>query len=155
MDKIKILIVEDHSLLRETWTVIINQDPRFFVVGSCGTGEAAIEFLNHTVPQVIMMDINLPGINGYDASREILEKFPDIKILAISLHNSPQYAKEMMQLGAKGYISKNASTEELFTALQELSIGNKYLSTEIKNKIADSLFDKEENKGNHLSEREM
>ena len=117
MAKIEILIVEDHSLLRETWTMIINQDVRFNVIGTCGTGEQAIQFINHTIPQIIMMDLNLPGINGYDATREILKMHSEIKILAISLHNSPQYAKEMIQLGAKGYISKNASTEELFKAV--------------------------------------
>lgn len=154
MKKITILIVEDHMLLRETWDFIINADPRFSVVALCGDGEAALSLVIQYQPDIVMMDINLPGISGIETTKILYKYDPAIKILAVSLHNEIAFVKKMMQAGAWGYLNKNASRMELLRALEELSIGRKYIGEEIKNLLSDEMLIGEPKKIEVLSRRE-
>jgi two-component system invasion response regulator UvrY len=117
MEKITILIADDHTLVRETWSFILNSDPRFFVVAECGSGEEAVEMAKNLRPAIVIMDINLPGINGIEATQQIRKFSPGSKILGVSLHTQPTYARKMMQKGAMGYVTKNSSREEMFKAI--------------------------------------
>ena len=156
MKKINILIVEDHKLLSETWRFLLNADDRFYVVGVCDNGRAAIEQAKLLNPHIIMMDINMPGINGLDATEIIKRSNPDVKVLGVSLHVQPVYAKKMMSKGAMGYITKNAPKEEMFHALLELQAGRKYLCTEIKDILSNEMGSEAENKNlDILSRREI
>src|SRR5687768_10888870 len=100
---INILITDDHTLIRETWNFIFSSDPRFNVIGVVGTGEEAIELAEKHSPDVVLMDINLPGMTGIQATEGILEVSPKSKVLAVSMHGEPSYAKSMMKKGAMGY----------------------------------------------------
>jgi DNA-binding NarL/FixJ family response regulator len=157
MKKIDILIVDDHTLVRESWSLILNNDPRFRVIAECGSGEQAVELAMKLRPGIILMDINLPGIDGIEATRQIRKYCPGAKILVISLHTQPAYAKQVMKQGAMGYVTKNSPPAEMFKAILEIYSGRKYICDEIKNNLADTLVNVDDQpKGiNALSQREI
>jgi DNA-binding NarL/FixJ family response regulator len=157
MEKITILIADDHTLVRETWSFILNSDPRFQVVAECGSGEEAVEKARALNPNVVIMDINLPGINGIEATEQIRKVSPGSKILGVSLHTQPTYARKMMQKGALGYVTKNSSREEMFKAIMEVYQGKKYVCEEIKNILSEQIIsgDEEQTGLNALSQREI
>jgi two-component system invasion response regulator UvrY len=157
MEKISILITDDHKLIREAWSSILESDARFRVVAQTGSGEEAIELAKQLRPDVIILDINLPGISGFETI-PLLKKFsPGSKILGVSLHTQPTYARKMMQRGAMGYVTKNSSREEMFKAIVEVSKGNRYICDEIKNILSEQMLDDEGHKTgiNSLSQREI
>ncbi len=156
MEKITILIADDHKLLRETWGLVLNNDPRFSVIAECSNGEEAIRIAKETKPNIVLMDINMSPINGFDATEEIRKFSPSSKIIGLSMHSQPAYAKKIMQLGAKGYVTKNSGREEMIKAIMEVSSGNRYLCEEVKNIISDQMLeDKPAPSLNILSEREL
>src|SRR6266545_7958868 len=157
MEKITILIADDHTLVRETWSFILNSDPRFYVVAECGSGEEAVEMAKNLRPAIVIMDINLPGINGIEATQLIRKYSPGSKILGVSLHTQPTYARKMMQKGAMGYVTKNSSREEMFKAIIEIQAGRKYICDEIKNILSEQMLNGDEQASglNSLSQREI
>ena len=157
MEKITILIPDDHTLVRETWSFILNNDPRFQVVAECGSGEEAVELARNLRPNIVIMDINLPGINGIEATQQIRKFSPASKILGVSLHTQPTYARKMMQKGASGYVTKNSSREEMYKAIVEIHSGKKYICEEIKNILSEQVISGEEPQSglNSLSQREI
>src|SRR5690349_15846999 len=108
MEKITILITDDHTLIRQGWRMILNADPRFQVVAESGSGEQAVEIVKELRPNIVIMDINLPGINGVETTQLIKKISPGTKILAVSMHTQPAYAITMIKQGAKGYVTKNS-----------------------------------------------
>lgn len=157
MEKITILIADDHTLIRETWSCILNADPRFRVIAECRNGEEAVEQAKGMRPNVVIMDINLPGINGIEATQLIRKFSPGSKILGVSIHSQPTYARKMMQKGAMGYVTKNSSCEEMFTAIIEVQNNRKYICHEIKNILSDQMLNGDDQLGglNSLSRREI
>jgi len=157
MGKITILIADDHKLIRETWTYILNSDERFEVVAECGDAEQAVELAKELNPNIILMDINMPPFNGFEATEQIRKVSPESKIIGVSMHSQPAYAKKMLQVGARGYVTKNSSKEEMFNAITEVYNGNKYVCDEIKTIISDQLLDDNQDTPsvNSLTEREM
>ncbi len=133
MKKVKILIADDHKLIRETYSFLLNNDERFQVVGECSNGETAVELCRKLHPQVVIMDINLPGISGFEATDFIRKYSPDTKVLGVSMHNGLFYVKKMFQKGAAGYVTKNSSVEEMIKAIIAIQEGEKYVCPEIKN----------------------
>jgi DNA-binding NarL/FixJ family response regulator len=157
MEKITILIADDHKLIRETWTYILNSDERFEVVAECGDAEQAVELAKELKPDIVLMDINMAPFNGFEATEKIRKLSPDSKIIGVSMHSQPAYAKKMLQVGARGYVTKNSSKEEMFNAITEVFRGNKYVCDEIKTIISDQLLDDNQDTPsiNSLTEREM
>jgi DNA-binding NarL/FixJ family response regulator len=157
MEKITILIADDHKLIRETWTYILNGDPRFQVISECGDSETAVELARQKRPHIILMDINMAPFNGFEATEKIRRVSPGSKIIGVSMHSQPAYAKKMLQVGAKGYVTKNSSKEEMFAAITEVYKGNKYVCDEIKTIISDQLLDENQDipSINSLTEREI
>jgi len=157
MNKISILIADDHKLIRETWSYILNNDPRFKVVAACGNGEEAVELAKEKHPGIILMDINMTPFSGLEATKQIRKIIPDSKIIGVTMHSQPAYAKKMLQIGAKGYVTKNSSKEEMIKAILEVYQGNKYVCEEIRNILSDqSLEEKQDSPSiNTLTEREM
>jgi two-component system invasion response regulator UvrY len=157
MEKITILIADDHTLVRETWSFILNTDPRFNVVAESGSGEEAVEMAKKLRPNIVIMDINLPGMNGIEATQQIRKYSPGSRILGVSLHTQPTYARKMMQKGAMGYVTKNSSREEMFKAILEIQAGKKYICDEIKNILSEQVIsgDDPQTGLNSLSQREI
>ena len=135
MEKISILIADDHKLIRETWSFILNNDSRFVVVAECCDSEQAVEMARTKKPQIVLMDINMTPISGFEATEKIRKVSPGSKVIGVSMHSQPAYAKKMLQIGARGYVTKNSSKEEMITAILEVHAGNKYICDEIKNNI--------------------
>ena len=157
MEKITILIADDHTLVRETWSFILNTDERFNVIAESGSGEEAVELARQLRPNIVIMDINLPGMNGIEATQLIRKYSPASKILGVSLHTQPIYARKMIQKGAMGYVTKNSSREEMFKAIMEVQSGRRYICEEIKNILSEQVINGEDqNTGlNALSQREI
>lgn len=157
MEKISVLIADDHKLIRETWSYILNNDSRFEVIAECGDSEQAVEMSKIKRPQIVLMDINMMPISGFEATERIRKVSPSSKVIGVSMHSQPAYAKKMLQIGAKGYVTKNSSKEEMIKAIMEVHNGNKYVCDEIKNNISDQVL--EENSDtpnvNALTEREI
>ncbi|MEI6948601.1 response regulator transcription factor [Paraflavisolibacter sp. H34] len=139
MKKITIIIVDDHTLVREAWAFILDRDARFSVVGECGTGEEALELVRLLRPEIVLMDINLPAMSGLEAAELIQKEIPASKVIGISFHAEPAYARRMIQKGALGYLTKNSSHEEMYQALLEVHQGRKYICQEIKDLLAEQM----------------
>ena len=158
MGKITILLVDDHKLIRDSWTFILNSDPRFEVVGETSSGSEAFRIAKRKSPQVILMDLNMSPLSGFDITKQVLKLSPDSRIIGVSMHTMPAYAKRMLKLGAMGYVTKNSSKEEMMTAIVEVNNGKKYICEEVKAILADQeLNDNPAKAGdlNDLSRREL
>lgn len=157
MEKISVLIADDHKLIRETWSYILNNDARFMVVAECGDSEQAVEMSKLKRPNIVLMDINMTPISGFEATERIRRVSPVSRIIGVSMHSQPAYAKKMLQIGARGYVTKNSSREEMIRAILDVHNGNKYICEEIKNNISELIL--EENRDvpnvNALTEREI
>lgn len=157
MEKINVLIADDHKLIRETWSYILNSDPRFNVIAECGDSEQAVEVTKAKRPHIVLMDINILPISGFEATERIRKVSPATNVIGVSMHSQPAYAKKMLQIGAKGYVTKNSSKEEMIKAILEVNAGSKYICEEIKNNISELIL--EENRDvpnvNALTEREI
>jgi DNA-binding NarL/FixJ family response regulator len=157
MEKITVLIADDHKLIRETWSYILSNDERFQVIRECGDSEQAVEETKSLRPDVVLMDINMSPISGFEATERIRKVSPTSKVIGVSMHSQPAYAKKMLQIGARGYVTKNSSKEEMLEAILEVYNGSKYICDEIKNNISELIL--EENKDvpnvNALTEREI
>lgn len=157
MEKISVLIADDHKLIRETWSYILNNDTRFVVIAECGDSEQAVDVARTKRPNIVLMDINMMPISGFEATERIRKVSPTTKIIGVSMHSQPAYAKKMLQIGARGYVTKNSSKEEMIKAILEVEKGNKYICEEIKNNISELIL--EDNKDvpnvNALTEREI
>lgn len=157
MQKITILLVDDHKLIRDSWSFILNSDPRFIVVGETSSGQQAVEIAEEKKPNIILMDVNMTPVSGFDATRQISTISPQSRIIAVSMHTMPAYAKRMMKLGARGYVTKNSSKEEMFAAIVEVNRGRKYICHEVKAILAEQELDEnaEVSAINNLSRREL
>lgn len=143
MKKVSILIVDDHKLIRETWSFILGSDERFEVIADCGDPEEAIKVAAEKKPNVVLMDINMIPMSGFDATEQIKKVSPETRIIGVSMHSQPAYARKMLQVGAHGYVTKNSSREEMVKAILEVDKGNKYICDEIRNIISEQLTDTE------------
>lgn len=157
MKKITIIITDDHKLIRQSLSLILNADSRFQVVAEVGSGEKAVEQVRQMRPNVVIMDISLPGISGMEATQLIRKLSPTTKILAVSMYTQPVYVSKMLKQGAMGYVTKNSSSEEMCKAVFEIQSNRRYLCNEIKNIISDQLINGDENKNgfNSISQREI
>ena len=140
MEQTTLLIIDDHALIRETWTFILNSHPDFTVIAESGTAEEGIDLAQKLHPDIVLMDINLRGMNGIEATQVLLKKCPDIKILAVSLHTQPVYAQEILQKGASGYVTKSSRREEMFAAIDQIKLGHQYICSEIKEVLAEHMM---------------
>lgn len=156
MEKITILIADDHKLIRETWSFILNSDPRFQVISQCSNGEEAIAEAQRLRPKVVLLDINMSPISGLEATQQIRKFSPASKIIGVSMHSQPAYVKKLLKLGAHGYVTKNSPQNEMFEAITEVQKGGRYICSEVKTILSEQAFDEESNAGiNSLSNREL
>jgi len=130
-NKISVLLVDDHSLVRRGFRRILEDEPDITVVGEAGNGEDAIRFARELRPSVIVMDCALPGINGLDATRRILETQPETRILMLSMHPEETWVRRAMDAGAKGYILKNAVDLELGTSVRRIASGETVIDSQL------------------------
>ena len=149
MNKVSLIIVDDHKLVREMWTKMFAVNKHIEITGESGALEEAIEMISIKKPDIVLLDINLPKGSGLDAVPQIKKLSPHTSIIAVSMHNQPAYAKKMLNLGAKGYVTKNSSYKEIFIAIEEVMKGNVYVCAEIKDILS------EQQLGDHTNEPDI
>ncbi|MFC2015209.1 response regulator [Chloroflexota bacterium] len=126
-NKIKVLIVDDHQVLRDGLRLLFEKTTDIEVVGEASDGNEAISKIEELKPDVVLMDITMPGLSGLETSRHIIKTDPDIKILLLSVHESDEYLAEMLNIGLAGYILKIASGTEVISAIRAVYQGDVYL----------------------------
>jgi DNA-binding NarL/FixJ family response regulator len=130
-ETIRLVIVDDHQMVRETWKMLLHQQAGIEVIQECASGAEAISVAPSLNPHVMLMDINMAPVNGFEATRKIMRQCPHIRIIGVSVNNQPGYARNMMQLGARGYVTKNSSQEEMVRAIHEVMQGRTYVCQEV------------------------
>jgi two-component system response regulator NreC len=121
--KITVLLVDDHSLVRRGFRRMLEDESDMEVVGEAGNGEDAVKLAKELAPQVVVMDCALPGMNGLQATRQIIENSPDVSVLMLSMHTESTWVRQAIDAGAKGYVLKNALDLELGTAVRKVAAG--------------------------------
>lgn len=153
---INVLLVDDHHLVRVGINKILTSIKGINVVGECETGEEAIKFCRQDEPDVLLMDMDMPGMGGLEATKKILRFAPDVKIIVLTAHTEDPFPSKVMQMGAAGYLTKEAGPDEMVNAIRSVNSGQRYLPSDIAQKMALSQFKSaEENPFNALSDREL
>src|SRR3990170_2873490 len=157
MKKITIAIVEDHKLIREMWTKMFATNSEIKITGESGTLNEAIEMIKIKKPDIVLLDINLQDASGMDAVPQIRKFSPGTNIIAVSMHSQPVYAKKILKLGAKGYVTKNSAHQEILKAIEEVMNGRIYVCPEIKDNLSDQIMNKKPDRPDtkNLSLREI
>ena len=140
MKNITVFIVDDHKLIVEMYISLFRENKTINVIGDSGTLDEAIEMIEIKRPDIVLLDINLAKGSGFDAVPLIKKFSPETRIIAVSMHNSAAYAKKMLQLGAKAYVTKNSSKLEIFSAIEHVMNDQVYVCTEIKEALDDNFI---------------
>lgn len=135
---ISVLIVDDHYMMIEGIKSLLQDEPHITCIGHASTGATCKAMLTHSRPDVVLLDISLPDISGIDLCSELLEEFPTIAILALTTFNQETMIRKMMDNGASGYLLKNATREELTTAIQTVYRGRQYMSFDVAQTLKNS-----------------
>jgi len=128
---IRIVLTDDHAILRDGIKALLAREPDMQVVGEAADGNALLDLLAHTVADVVLMDINMPGLDGFATMAFLREKFPGIRVLVLSMLDHENYVYRMLQAGALGYVLKNADISEITHAIRTVAAGRQFLCTEI------------------------
>ncbi len=153
---IKILLVDDHDLVRLGINRLLSDVKGFEIVGEARSGEEAIEKTNSLNPDVILMDVKMPGMGGLEATRKIIEQHPKMKVLVVTVYGDEPYPSRVLQAGAIGYMTKGASVEEMIQAVNSVYSGKRYLSPEVAQQLAlKHLTNEDASPFESLSEREL
>lgn len=153
---IKVLVVDDHELVRTGICRMLADTPDIQIVGEAESGEQAIELARQHQPEVVLLDVNMPGIGGVETTRRLLQSVTGIKILAVSGLSEEPYPSMLLKAGASGYITKGAPLDEMVRAIRKVIQGGKYFSADIAEQLASSyLSDQQNSPFDLLSEREM
>ena len=131
----KILIVDDHTIMRDGLHSLIASEPGFEVVGTAADGKTAIRCVGDLKPDIVMMDLTMPGTSGVDAIAHIKRQYPHVKLVALTFHKEDQYIHATLEAGADAYVLKDDSRTELFTALRSVQSGKNYLSPSICDRV--------------------
>ncbi len=118
MTKIKVVVVDDHSVVREGVKMVLETDPELNVIGEAASGEEAIEKVRELQPDVVVMDIAMPGLSGFEATQRIRQSNPEVKVLALTVHDSEAYVFQMLRAGAVGYVLKRSPSADVINAVK-------------------------------------
>lgn len=149
MKKVKIIIADDHSILQHGLGTSLEMEREFKVVAKADSGYSAIEFSNRFKPDIVIMDVSMPGLNGMEATKRILAKNPEIIIVALSMHLEKIYVTGMMDAGASGYILKSCSFKELLTCIRTVLSGEYFFCQEVREFVKG--YDGDHNTGQRVS----
>lgn len=151
-----VLVVDDHDLIRLGICRLLTDVPNITVIGQASSGEEAISVVRELVPDIIFMDIRMPGIGGLEATQRILSRYPETKVIVVSAFNDEVYPAKLLKAGASGYITKNADTEDIKAAVQAVLSGNIYVSPQLAQMLVVSgLTNQSASPLSQLSKREL
>ncbi len=137
--KTKILLVDDHKILRDGICSIVKGYPDMEVIGEAANGKAALQLVEELSPDIVIMDISMPDLNGIDATRMIIADNPNIKVIALSMHHDKQFVSEIFKAGASGYLLKDCAFDELEHAVNIVMDGKTYINPQIASLVIESL----------------
>jgi two-component system, NarL family, response regulator NreC len=143
---IKIFLADDHQLLRKGLRSLLHNEQDFEIVGESGDGLETISLCHKLLPDILVLDLMLTGINGLEVTRQLTKKCPEVHIIILSMHNNEAYVLEAFRLGAKAYILKESSPDELVCAIKEVITGRRYLSSAFTEKAINAYVEKNDSK---------
>src|SRR5574343_1358302 len=152
---IELLLIDDHAVVREGYRRLLERRPDMHVAAEAGDAEDALQILRTTPVDLIVLDLSLPGMGGIELARRILQRFPEAKILAFSMHRDPLFASQALRAGALGYVTKSSSPETLIQAIYKVARQEKVLSPDIAPEMALTLLEGKTNPASDLSPREF
>ena len=158
MKEIRVLLADDHLIIRDGIRYMLKGAKNIKVVAEASSGREVIQYLegNPDTVDVVLMDINMPELNGIEATEIITKRFPEVRVLALTMHAEESYIMSMIKAGALGYILKESSKDELFQAVEKISEGRKYYSNEVSVTMINSMMEEEKKTYNiEISEREQ
>ena len=153
--KTTIVLVDDHAVVRAGVRRLLEQEPLFEVIGESESGEKAYQIFGELKPDVMVMDLSMPGMGGLESIRRILMRYEKAKILVLSMHEDLSFANQALKLGAKGYLIKNALADDLVKSIETVSNGEVFLSAEIAKKMAMQSISGDKDPIHELSAREF
>jgi len=153
--KTTIVLVDDHAVVRAGVRRLLEQEPLFEVIGEAESGEKAYQILAELKPDVMVMDLSMPGMGGLEAIRRILMRYEKAKILVLSMHEDLSFANQALKLGAKGYLTKNTLADDLVKSIETVTQGDVFLSDEIAKKMAMQSISGNQDPIHELSAREF
>jgi len=131
---IRILLVDDHEIVLRTWKTLLENNPEFKVIGVCQTGAEAISLAESLKPDILIVDIKMDPMNGFEVTSAIHKRDSHIRIIGLSLNNLPSYAKKVMALGARGFLTKTSTLKEINEAIKIIHEGGTYICEEVQKK---------------------
>ncbi|HEX3877069.1 MAG TPA: response regulator transcription factor [Bryobacteraceae bacterium] len=137
MSTIRVLLIDDHTLFRQGIRTLIAAEPDFEVVGEAANAAAAVTAVDTLRPDVVLMDIGMPGMSSFEATRQIRKEHPEVRVLFLSMYDDEDYLAECVEIGANGYVLKDSPAEQLITAIREIYRGGSYLSPRLLTKLVD------------------
>jgi DNA-binding NarL/FixJ family response regulator len=143
MEALKILLVDDHPMIRIGIKSLLEDEKNIVLIDEATDGDECLEKLDATSYDVIIMDIKMPKKTGIDTTKEVVKKYPNAKVLALSMHDEQDYIVKMLQAGAKGYLLKNSTKEELLKAVESVSRGENYFSNDVSSIMLSKYIHKE------------
>ncbi len=153
--KTTIVLVDDHAVVRAGVRRLLEQEPLFEVIGEAESGEKAYQIFGELKPDVMVMDLSMPGMGGLEAIRRILMRYEKAKILVLSMHEDLSFANQALKLGAKAYLTKNALADDLVKSIETVTQGDVFLSDEIAKKMAMQSISGNQDPVHELSAREF
>ena len=142
MDKLRIFLADDHAVVREGLKTLVNAQPDMMVVGEASDGLAVLPNARDCSAGVVIMDVSMPGLNGGQATAQLHEHCPDIKVLALSVHEDTGYLRKLLEAGASGYVLKRSAADMLIQAIRTVADGGTFLDPAIAGKVVGSLIGK-------------
>lgn len=143
MDPTKIIIADDHKMIRKAWELMIAKLPSFKVAGEASNGAEVIQMLDSVKADIVLLDVDMPVMNGFETVELIKEKFPLTKVVVLTMYKEAQYVRKLLKAGVEGYLTKNSSTEELVNALEVAKAGGRYLCSEVHGILLNKVTPKE------------
>ncbi|MAT54301.1 MAG: DNA-binding response regulator [Saprospirales bacterium] len=137
--KIKVLIADDHKLVRDGIKGYLESDPDILVVAEADNGDDAIDLLSHYEVDLLLLDINMPGLDGVVVAEQVKSKYPEVKVLALTMLNETQYVRQMLRAGAEGYLLKSCSQKELLKAIHTICEGETYFGQDVMKSVMEAM----------------
>ena len=158
---IKIALAEDHTMIRKAWVMLLGELDGISVVGEASNGRELLQLLEKKPVDIVLMDIDMPLMNGIEATEIIKARLPNVKVIALTMQKEFAFLKRLFAMGAMGFVTKNSSKEELFEAIKAVSEGRKYVCDELNGALLEKLsqsklpFEREASGKSHLTRREI
>ena len=152
---IKIMLVDDHAVVRAGVRRLLEQETHFSVVAECDSGERAYQMFGDVNPDITIMDLSMPGMGGMEAINRILTRYPQAKLLVLSMHENAVFASQALKIGERGYVAKTGLAEELVIALERIANGQTYMNEHLTKKIALQIVNSDAHVLQQLSAREF